>query len=223
MKSKKELYYKIFLRYCLIAEFVVIGGFILYVLAPFFDGDYPFAIIIYFCLNILMIFSILLLYFRNPNIKMLDPKNKASKMAKKQVYSLIFFIPTIFFAYALGWIFLDYIPMPIPGFYGNIFLIGFVVWIIVYHNDFVRLFDIFDIYLKDQLYPETWPAKARQYDREWRNEKAYKSWLVQHGSEEEKEHYKKLSFENTDEARKFAFIRMKQIERESGSNKLKLF
>ena len=85
----------------------------------------------------------------------------------------------------------------------------------------IQLFDIFDIYLKDKIYPNTWPAISRQNDRDWRHEKAYKSWLPRHGSEEEKEHYKWLLEEDPVQARKFAVSRLKQIEIETDYNKFK--
>lgn len=223
MKSKKELYFKIFVQYCIIFEMCLIGAFIVTIIAPFFDGEYQQTIFFYLICNLLGIFILILLYARNPPIEKLLSKGKASKIAKKQIYSIIIFVTMIFFSYTLGWVFRNYIPMPIPGFYGIVFLLCFILWVIIYHKDFVQLFDIFDIYLKDQLYPDTWPAKARQYDREWRTEKEYKlSWLPRHGSPQEQNLYNELSEKDPEQARKFAVSRMDQIEVETGKKKLHL-
>ena len=219
MKTKSELYFKVFVRYCEILEICVIGAFFVSIFAPFFDGNYQKPFLIYSTLNFLVITVIILLYIRDPNIRNLLSKDKASKVAKKQIYAVIFFIITIPFAYYLGWVFIHFIPMPIPGFYGNIFLLGFILWIMIYHKEFIQLFDVFAIYLKDQLYPTTWPAIARQNDREWRKENLYKSWLIHYGSSQEQSHYNDLQSQSPEQARKFAVSRMDQIDIERGKRK----
>ena len=189
---------------------------------PYYERNYQQTLFFFLILNILIIFPIILLYIRNPNINYILPKVQASKIAKKHLYGGMVFFPTIFFAYGLGLILRNYIPMPIPGFYGDIILLAGFIWVIYFRKDFIQFFDIIDIYLKDQLYPEIWPAQKRQNDREWQKGIDYKAWLAQHASPEEQQHYKELSEQNPDQARKFAVSRMDQIEAETGKKKLHL-
>ena len=215
MNTKKDLYFKLFVRYFLISEILIIATFFLYILAPFFDGDYSFAFIFYFCLNILVFICIFLIYIRNPNLENLPAKEDASENAKIHIFAIILFFIASIFVNDVVLILKEYISLPFTGFYGDIMIIAGVIWIIVFRKDFIQLFDIAVIYLKDQLYPETWPALKRQNDREVRFARAYESWLVRNGSSQEKNYYKELSKQSPDEGRKFAHSRMKQIENES--------
>lgn len=212
MNNKSDLYLKKFIVAFIIIEISIIGGFLFFLITFYTNKFFSYTILLFTFLTFLNALLTTLLYVRDPKPEKLISKDQLIKIGPKHLYLLTFFIPILILVYGIGDVFRNDLPMPVPGFYGDILILGGIIWLLVFHHEFNQIFDVIDIYIKDKLYLGTWPAEIRQHDRDHDLEIQYKHWVHNYGSKEELNYYENLSSNSEGEARKFAISRIKQIK-----------
>ena len=217
MKEKSELYLKNFIYAFILNEASIIGGMVFLLLT---DNKNNVIYVASFLIIFLRIFNCLILfliYIRDPSPKDIIDKETFGIIGRKHGKMLLIFTLVSAFAYPTSATIVSIIPdffMPVPYFYGHLVVIIAILWFIIYHKDTLHIFDVIVVYIKDELYPNTWPAEVRGSDRRYHLENSYKQWLIMYGSNEEKIYNKSLSIQSEEEARRFAASRMQQIRNE---------
>lgn len=217
MKTKKELYLKQFVYALVVFQGILLASMILFFVSPDFNGDVRPTINLGIIIDIPIIILIVLLYVHDPDPTKIPSKEKFSKIGPKHAYALFGFtlLTIVAFILPLGYEYL----MPFPFFFGILAILITCIWFLMYHNDTIQIFNVIDMYIKDQLYPGTWVAEARQKDRELSLENEYKGWLYDYGSTQEREYYRQLSGQSSDAGREYAISRINQIMNNSNQQK----
>ena len=213
MNLKHELYFNKLIISIILLELIILLSMLLYFTSPVFNGNYIPTIIFSIFINFILLILLLLLYFHDPKEETLLSKEKFVKIVPKHVYLGIFFIPALILVYGIGYVYRNKLPMPMPGFYGNLVVLFGLFWILIYFREFIQIFNVIAVFIKHKLYIESWPAELRIKDQEYDLEIQYKQWVRLYGTGEEQEYYQNLQYRSRSEARTFALSRMDQIKR----------
>lgn len=216
MTKKSDLYLKKFFITFVFIEFAIIGGLLLSYFA-FSTNNFSSNFCDFCFFSFLNLLLTLLIYIRDPSPNKIIPKEKFGKITLRYAYGIVIFLLLFIFAYFAPITSNNNTIPPLFNNYGSILLIILIFWIIFRHKEIIQIFDVIVIYIKDALYPDTWPALEREERRKDDKELLYKRWLYDHGSLEEQNYYQNLSSKSGNEARNYAITRMRQIEKEKDS------
>lgn len=215
MEIKNAYYQKIFIKTFLFIEGGIIGGSIYYFITYGKMRSFG-SPLIWIISSLINFFFCLFFYFNKPNSAKIISKSRFMKIGKIQGMFLLLFPFIIMFAYFIPIIYKKIFPMPVVGFYALIIIFLILIWYLVFFKQILQILDILTMFIKDKIYPNTWPAEMREENRNKNLEKIYLRWLYKFGSDEERSYYNKLSFEDTKAGSKYAATRIKQIKEETG-------
>ena len=147
-------------------------------------------------IGILLIMTFI--YVKEPDPTKIITKMRFEKIAFKHMFFIVFYPITFFATILFSQSFLhSNIPVIIVSLFG-------IMWIILYAKQLYQIFDVFVIYVKDELYPDSWPAIEKDIGR-------FEQWLQYKGSIEEQKFYNNLKKGSPDQAHEYA--QEKAIER----------
>ena len=215
MVENKTSYARIFLYYFLIVEIGLIGGLIFYQIT-YGSNDINDTIIFGIFSTALIAIIFFIIYFRNPDPDKIIPKSYFLKIGKLHGTILLTFPFSLIFALLIPKVFRNFFPMPISNFYGILVLILFLIWYLTFIKQVIQILDVLTMFIKDGLYPNTWPAEIREENRNINLEKTYLRWLHKFGTDEERSYYHKVSFEDKRAGTNYAASRIRKIKEETG-------